>query len=278
MCCKPYLEKLVRFFKRSYRKNRHACIIAYIAGKGRSGGRKRRLNDADDALIEAIIEANNNLTDHEIARLFGLHRCGDENFAGTTLVRRARLRRDIVPLVYDRTHIAANKAAQALHYRICACIHEDNFFNFDEVMSALAPCPPPPHSPLNPQPSLAIALLQMYMGKDKTCLKKGKGKKGKRLSKRVRTICGRRFSILAAYTTKGFIFWHIVEGPVTHEIIEEVFRVYLEPLMLPGDFLMADNASIHLAPTTLMGASPQASSSSCRPTHPAAAPWRRASP
>ena len=66
------------------------------------------------------------------------------------------------------------------------------------------------------------------------------------------TIGGRRFSILAAYTTRGFLFWRIVEGPVTHEIIEEVFREQLEPLIVPGDFLMADNAAIHLAPTTLM--------------------------
>lgn len=139
VCCKSYLEKLVRFFKRIYHKKRHDCIFAYIAGKGRSGGPKRRLNDADDSLIEAIIKEDDSLTDNEIARLFGLRRCGDENFAGTTLVRRARLRREIVALVYDRTHIAASKASQELHYRICASVHEDRFINFDEVATALKP-------------------------------------------------------------------------------------------------------------------------------------------
>lgn len=63
---------------------------------------------------------------------------------------------------------------------------------------------------------------------------------------------GRRFSILAAVTTRGFIFWYVVEGSVTHETIEEVFRTHLEPLVIPGtSSLILDNASIHAVDSTL---------------------------
>ena len=122
VCCKSYLEKLVRFFKRIYHKKRHDCIFAYIAGKGRSGGPKRRLNDADDSLIEAIIKADDSLTDNEIARLFGLRRCGDENFAGTTLVRRARLRREIVTLVWRIDEVSTSATTDASSRVTCSGI------------------------------------------------------------------------------------------------------------------------------------------------------------
>lgn len=62
----------------------------------------------------------------------------------------------------------------------------------------------------------------------------------------------RSFSILAAYCTRGFIFWHIHEGPVTHQVIEAVFKQYLEPLMTASDLLLLDKASIHWAPSTLL--------------------------
>lgn len=65
-------------------------------------------------------------------------------------------------------------------------------------------------------------------------------------------VGGRRFSVLAAYSTRGFLFWHIVEGPVTHEIIEAVFQKYLEPFILEQSVLILDNASIHWAPSTLL--------------------------
>ena len=91
----------MRFFCRNCRNQYHERSIVYIAGKRRGRGRKRRLCDADDAMIEALIKADDNLSDHEVARLFCLYRSGDEHFAGTTLIRRARLRRKVVPLVYS---------------------------------------------------------------------------------------------------------------------------------------------------------------------------------
>lgn len=72
------------------------------------------------------------------------------------------------------------------------------------------------------------------------------------MQRREVVVGGRRFSVLAAYTTRGFLFWHIIEGPVTHLTIEAVFRQYLEPMMLANDMLIMDNASIHWMASTLL--------------------------
>lgn len=151
-CSLEYLRRRVRFFQRNFGRKKHDRIIAYILGRRRSGGPKPRLCAADDLLIEAIIKQNDGLTDKQIARLFGLHRAGDGELVGTTLVRRARLRRNMVMQVYDRSHIAASRAAQKLHYQICASVHEDSFINLDEVgllgLVSYAATFPLPTSPL----------------------------------------------------------------------------------------------------------------------------------
>ena len=204
----------------NYRKKRHRCIIAYIAGKGRSGGPKRRLNDADDSLIEAIIKEDDSL---EIARLFGLRRCGDENFAGTTLVRRARLRREIVTLVYDRTHIAASKASQELHYRICASVHEDRFINFDEVTTALQPMFAP-FPAYHRQSSLCRNAPSDVRRQGQDLQEKGQGQEGQAPLQARLDDCRASLQHLGGLHHAGLSLLAHRRGLRDPQIIEEVFR------------------------------------------------------
>lgn len=132
-CSPAYLAKLVRFFRRCLHLGDQPSIVNYLLGGKRRGGRRQRLSVEDDVAIEAIVKANPDLSDKEIAKLFGHMKVGDEELIGSSLVFRARKRRGIVPLVFDRTSIHCDPAKQFAHHVIMASTHEDDLINFDEV-------------------------------------------------------------------------------------------------------------------------------------------------
>lgn len=132
-CDRGYLASRCTWLQRRFREDAHHEIVSYIVGGRKRGGRPRRMSHADDMLIEAIIRQHDDLTDKEIATLFGLVKSANPSLIGATLVRRSRLRTDNVMLTYDRTHVACDEAKMKIHYQILASVHEDDIINFDEV-------------------------------------------------------------------------------------------------------------------------------------------------
>lgn len=199
-------------------------IALYLAGNKNKGGRRKQLAVADAAAIEKIIQAHDDWTDKQIAEFFGELMNGDPAYTSPDTVRRCRVGLGYNLLVYDRVCGLANRQEQQLHYHILRKTHEDNIINFDATHS----------------------------GKSKWKKVKGKGKKGQRLKKREWTASSSRFMILAGYTTRGFVFARALQGSVTHLEIEAMIRECLDPVLLPNDCVICDNASVHTVPSTAM--------------------------
>lgn len=220
------LVDLLRFFSVSaHTPEGRLAVAAYLSGSGSKGGRRPLLGEAQKDIIESIVNEHSGWSDYQIARFYS--DCYDGPYSplviSVSTVQRVRFERKLVILRYTRLAGQASKFDQELHYRLMAQFHPDNIVNIDET----------------------------HCGKTKWKLVRGKGKKGKRLELKEWVIAGKTFMILGAYTTRGWLWFHIMHGPITHVEIEQALNQYMAPTIVPGNVVMWDNASVHMVPSTV---------------------------
>jgi hypothetical protein len=220
-----HLYKVRRFFLTASLKRTRR----YLRGSNNLGGRPRKLQDEDDVILEALVNANRMLSDESLARKLdvcihgpGGAPVGQETKGYDVIRSRARTKLTIKCFTPKSKH--ADPVAAYEHLEILAHIHEDRLIDFDET----------------------------YHGKYKSASRRGKGKKGERIYYEQWAVGDRRFSIFAAYCVHGFMFYRIFERALTHLDIEHIVEHCLRPFLFDDSFVIYDNASIHMVDSTLI--------------------------
>ena len=60
-----------------------------------------------------------------------------------------------------------------------------------------------------------------------------------------------QFSVVAAYSPRGFLTWRIFQGTVDHQSVMLFLRNDLQDMLGEGDVVIADNASVHKTEETI---------------------------
>jgi hypothetical protein len=76
--------------------------------------------------------------------------------------------------------------------------------------------------------------------------RKGRSKKGRKAFRKDWFINDRRFSAFALYSLKGWVSWKIYHENCNHMHFIDFLTTSVEPMIVTGDVLLLDNASIHL--------------------------------
>jgi hypothetical protein len=199
-------------------------LYEYVHGKPSSGGPKRKFSDIDDGVVQAVGTVQPKPSLNAVARIVS-------QITGDPVVSRQTIAESL-----KKSKITVKTVTT-----VSALLDEVNRAKTLEFLSPFTI-----DSMHDPDESLAA-------------MKKFQGKRARAIFG-TPAICkewyikdnnGRIYSVIGDYTSKGWSCWRICYGNVNHRSFEDFLNEDLSKILLEGDVVLHDGASIHMASTTL---------------------------
>lgn len=198
-------------------------VQMYLSGptSRRVAGRKRKFGpEVREAVSE--IRLNSCLTKlSTVVSTYKHYYLGEDNVdveaPSVATVSRMLRKDDIVRKVVERRHIGADLHRQELYLETVAPLDPDNFIDIDESCCNDA------------------QFLQKY----------GWARRGENAYGTQFTISNHNYSVIAAYSTRGFIAWNVYENSGTAREFMHFLNMHLRGFMQEEQVVILDNCSIH---------------------------------
>lgn len=94
-------------------------------------------------------------------------------------------------------------------------------------------------------PSMIIDIDETASSPEQFYEKYGWSKVGEKCIRTQITIGTRHFTVVAAYSDRGFLCWDIIEGSYNSDTFIRFLRDTVYPMIIPGQCIIVDNASVH---------------------------------
>lgn len=220
--CVDYIDQKKRWIKRNSLEI--DSLYEYVHGRKRSGGQKRKLSEVDDVLVQTVgtMQPKPSLTTvaHIVSQVLG------ETEVSRQTIAKSLKRSKITEKTVTTVSALLDEADRSRTLQFLSPFAIESMHNPDESLAAM---------------------------------KKFQGKRARAIFGSP-AICkewyiqdgnGRIYSVIGDYTPKGWSCWRIVYGNVNHRSFEEFLNDDLSTILLDGDVVLHDGASIHMASTTL---------------------------
>ena len=197
--------------------------VRYIVGSEEKGGRKRKLDEVDERMLLKLSVSLKTLRMELLTSVYNEARGGEDPISISGVFR----------------FLKRNKVTTKLLTRISNLKDPVRISEYLESISTIDPC-------------LLVSIDETSSCRGKKFEeKRGRAESGEDAVVWLFKINDIQFSVIAAYSTIGFLAWRIFLGTVEHGAVESFLKEEVAPILADDNVIIIDNASVHKTRSTL---------------------------